>query len=101
MQSVFKFSDVLFALSQMDLPMDEALGQVDIFVRSSGQADLWSDVSSRIRLWVRLTFGYAMGQADLWSDVLPRIRQVEILGRLWVRLVFGQIYPPGAGFGSG
>ena len=32
-------------LSQMDHPIDEALGQVDIFVRSLGQADLWSDVS--------------------------------------------------------
>ena len=31
-------------LGQMDPPIDEASGQVDIFVRSLGQADLWSDV---------------------------------------------------------
>ena len=30
-------------LGQM-APIDEALGQIDIFVRSLGQADLWSDV---------------------------------------------------------
>ena len=79
-QSVFKFSDVLFALSQMDphswgfrsgwhlwqifrsgwplvrcTPQDQALGQIDIFVRSLGQADLYSDVPP-MRLWVRLIF---------------------------------------------
>ena len=44
-------------------PREEALGQADIFVRSSGQADLWSDVPpTRDILWpsvttlVRLTF---------------------------------------------
>ena len=31
-------------LSQMDPPVNEAMGQVDIFVRSLGQADLLSDV---------------------------------------------------------
>ena len=31
-------------LSQTDSPIDEALGQVDIFLRSLGQADLWSDI---------------------------------------------------------
>ena len=36
MQSVFKFSDVLFALSQMDPPIVEASGQVDILT------DFWS-----------------------------------------------------------
>ena len=41
---VFKFSDILFALKSDGPPVDEALGQVDIFVRFLGQADLWSDV---------------------------------------------------------
>ena len=40
-QSVSKFWDVLFALSQMDPHKDEASGQVGIFDRSLGQADLW------------------------------------------------------------
>ena len=80
MQCVLKFSDVLFALSQMDTPIDEALGQVVIFVRSLGQADLWSDVPPSHRgIWwprvvlhqVSLTFGQPLGQADLWSDVPP------------------------------
>ena len=57
--------------SQMDPPVDEALGQVDIFVRSSGQTDLWSDVPHRIRIEVRLTFGHTLGQTDLWSDIPP------------------------------
>ena len=75
-------------------PQDQALGQVDIFVRSSGQADLWSDVPFRIRLWFRLTFGQiypqdqalgqvmfgqSLGQADLWSDEPP---QDQALGQI-------------------
>ena len=45
-QSVLKFSDVPFALkSDGPPPVDEALGQVDFFVRSLGQTDLWSDLS--------------------------------------------------------
>ena len=44
MQSVFQFSDALFVLRQMDPPIDEALGQVGMFVTSLDQADLWSDV---------------------------------------------------------
>ena len=44
MQSLFKFLDVLFALKSDGPLIDEALGQVDIFVRSLDQADLWSDV---------------------------------------------------------
>ena len=48
MHRVFKFSDNLSALSQMDSHADEALGQVDIFVRSSSQADLWSDVAIQV-----------------------------------------------------
>ena len=39
MHSVFKFSDFLFALKSDGPPIDEALGQNDIFVRSVGQAD--------------------------------------------------------------
>ena len=42
-------------------PQDEALGQVDI----------WSDVPTRMRLQVRLTFGQASGEADIWSDIPP------------------------------
>ena len=57
------------------------MGQVDIFVRTSGQADLWSDVPipPQDQALVRLTF----------------------LSDLWVRLTFGQTYAPGPGFGSG
>ena len=59
-------------------PQDQAMGQVDIFVRSSGQADFWSDTPHKIRLRARLTF----------------------LSDLQVRLTFGQMYPPGSGFRS-
>ena len=122
MQSVFKFSDVLFALSQMDHPVYEGLGQVDIFVRSLGQADLCSDIPPRIRLpvrltflsdvWVMLTFGqmYSQGlglQSDWnfcqtfrsgWLVVrcTPQIRfwvRLTFLSDLWVRMIFGQMYP--------
>ena len=93
MHSVFKFSDNLSALSQMD-PTDETSGHVEIFVISSGQVDLWSDVPpvsdilwpSVLLLWDRLTFGQiypqdvASGQVDIWSG-------------LQVRLTFGQMYP--------
>ena len=44
MQIMFKFSDVVFALKLDGPPVDEAFGQVDIFFRSLGQADLWSDI---------------------------------------------------------
>ena len=53
-------------------PVGEALGQVDIFVRFLGQADLWSDVlpvgdaSCQVDIFVR-----SLGQTDLWSDVPP------------------------------
>ena len=65
MQSVFKFSDVHLHLSQRDPHIDEALGQVDFFVRSLGQADLWSDITPSRGIWwpgvvfhqVSLTFG--------------------------------------------
>ena len=63
MQSVFKFSDVLFTLSQMDPPVVEVSGHIDIFVRSLGQDDLWSDgPPARDLLWPRLEL--------LWQDVL-------------------------------
>ena len=81
-------------LVRWTLPIGEALGQVDFFVRSLGQADLWSDVpQGRDILWpsvlllqsgwllVRCTpqgWGFGSGwhlvrldQADLWSDVPP------------------------------
>ena len=77
MQSVSKFSDVLFALKPVGPPVDEALGQVDIFVRSLGQANLWSDIPPSRSIWwprvvlcqVSLTFGQPLGQVDLWSNV--------------------------------
>ena len=92
---------VCYYFSQVDLwsdlpPLGEALGQVDIFVRSSGQVGMWSDVPPGQRHLVakcvtslfRLVFGQmdppvgeasgevdffvrSLGQADLWSDVPP------------------------------
>ena len=69
-------------------------GQVDIFVRSLGQADLWSDVSpSSNILWpslkllcVRLTCG----------QMYPPCSNIswQSLELLKVRLTFGQMYPP-------
>ena len=73
MQSVFKFSVVLFALKSDAPTIDEASDQVDIFVRSLGQADLWSDIPP--------------GRNILW----PRVVLLQ------VRLNFGQIYAPGRG----
>ena len=49
-------------------PVDEALGQVDIFVRALDQADLWSDVPPQRHL---VTKSGTLGQTDLWSDVPP------------------------------
>ena len=79
------------------LPIVEASGQVDIFDRFLGQADLWKDVppiseaSGQAEIFDR-----SSGQTDLWSDV-PAVSevlsQVDILSDLWVRLTFGQIYP--------
>ena len=48
MQSVLKFSDVLFALKSDVPPIDEALGQVDFFAS----------------LWFRLTFGEMYPQVE-------------------------------------
>ena len=72
-------------LSQMDPPVDEALGKIDIFSE----------------IWVRLTFGQMyppveassgqldiwqpLDQADLWSDV-PLSRGIE-----WSRVVLLQV----------
>ena len=80
-------------------PQDEASGQVDIFVRSSGQVDLWLDVPpigealGHVDIFVR-----SLGQADFWSDVPPpgeALGQVDLWSdvprmRFWVRLTFGQ-----------
>ena len=63
--------------SQMETPVDETLGQVDIFLRSLSQADIWSDVPPGrgiywprvVLLQVSLTFGQPLGQSDLSSDV--------------------------------
>ena len=78
-------------------PISEASGQVDIFFRSSGQADLWSDIHPAVRLQVTLIFFRSLGQADLWSDVPPGSEasgQVDIFSDHWVRLTFGQMYCP-------
>ena len=58
MQCVFKISDVLFALNQMDPPIVEASAKVDIFDKCLGQADLWSDEPP---------IGEALGQVDILS----------------------------------
>ena len=87
MQSVFKLSDNLSALSQMDPPIDEAFGH------TLGQADLWSDVPHQIRLPVRLTFGQTLGLADLFSDVPPIEVRLTFLLDLQVRLTFTWMYP--------
>ena len=60
MESVFKFSDVLFAPKSDGPPVVEV----------SGQADLWSDVPPWYR-HLMAKFGTTSGQADHWSDVLP------------------------------
>ena len=75
MQSVFKFSDVLFALKSDVSPIETFSGQ-DWY---SGLVDLSSDVPpSRGIYWPRVvllqvsfTFRQPLGQADLWSDVSP------------------------------
>ena len=86
MQCALKFSDVLFALSQMDPPIGEALGQVNIFVRSLGQADLWSDVPPVGEALHQVdSFVRSLSQADLWSDVPPPpISEASGQGDLWL-----------------
>ena len=94
MQSAFKFSDVLFVHSQMEPPIVEASGQIDIFGRSLGQADLLSDNPLYVRLWVRMTFSQALGQTDLWSDIPSKQRNlVAKCVTTLVRLTSGQMYP--------
>ena len=69
-------------------PIGEALGQVDIFVRSLGQTDLWSDVppigeaSGQIVIFVR-----CLGQADLWSEVPPERYLVSEYGMKLQRIM--------------
>ena len=65
-------------------PQDQALGQVDIWAdfRSGWHLGrLWVRCTPRIRLWVRLTFGWTRSGWPL-IRCTPRIR-------LWVRLTFG------------
>ena len=89
----------------MNPPIGEASGQVDMFVRSLGQADHWSDVPnspiSEVSVEVDM-FVRSLGQTDLWSDVPPWMR-------LQIRLTFchtlGQadfceMYPLGEAFGQ-
>ena len=44
------------------------LGQIDIFVRSSGQADLWSDGPPQAKTHCGQVCYYC-SQVDLWSDI--------------------------------
>ena len=109
MQSVFKFSDVLFALKSDGGPTDVALDQVDIFLRSLDQADLWSDVppivASSAQEWyyfraawhlvslcIRLIFGqmYPLVEATSGQDWYY-LRSAWHFVSLWVWLTFGQI----------
>ena len=77
------------------------------FVRSLGQAGLWSDVPPsrgiwwpRVVLhWVSLTFGHPFGQ--MYPLVVASsgqewyyVRSAGHLVNLWVRLTFGQMYLP-------
>ena len=70
MQSVLKFSDVLFALKSDAPPVVEVSGQIDISVRCVGQADLWSDIN--------------LSRGIKW----PSLELCQ------VRPIFGQTYPP-------
>ena len=51
-------------------PIVEDSSQIDIFVRSLGWADLWSDIPPWWR-HLMATFGTTSGQAELWSDIPP------------------------------
>ena len=72
MQSVFKFSDVLFALKSHGPPWYWHL--VAKTSTNLGQADLWSDVPPGRGIWgqrpvlhqVSLTFCQPLGQVDLF-----------------------------------
>ena len=79
LRSVFKTSDNLSALRQMDLYPRMRLWVRLTFGQTSGQFDIWSDVPSRMRLQVRLIFGQTSG----WSDVPLQMRHQ-------VRLTSGQ-----------
>ena len=50
-------------------PVGKALGQVDFFVRSLGQADLWSDGPLVVTSYSQVC-SY-LSQVDLWSDIPP------------------------------
>ena len=92
----------------MDPSIVEASGQADIFSKSLGQANFWSDgpptgePSDQIDIFVR-----SLGQLDLWSDGPPAGRDIlwpSVLllwsgwslvthtpkVRLWVKLTFNQ-----------
>ena len=91
MQSVFKFSDNLSALNQMD-PCRWGFRPGWLFVRYSGQLDLSSDIPPQDELWVRMTFVqmYPPGRDILWASIIW----------LQIRLTFGETYPRW-GFRSG
>ena len=72
-------------------PIGKASGQVDIFVRSLGQADLWSDGPPMAETSCGKVC-YYFSQVDLLSDVPPTLRlwvRLTFLSNLWVRLTFG------------
>ena len=71
MQSVFKFSDVLFALKSDGPPFVEA-SQVSLTVgQPLGQTDIQADIPPVEALQVSLTFGQPLGQADIQANVHP------------------------------
>ena len=78
-----------------------------IFGQISGQVELWSDVPPRMRPWVKMKFGQNLGQVDLCFRCSATSRDLVAkcdsrlnfksglhLVRIWVRLYFGQMYPP-------
>ena len=77
---------VRLTFGQMYPLADEALGHVDIFVRSLSQVDFWSDVPPRQR-HLMAKCDTTLGQVNIWSD-------------LWVRMTFCQIYTHRWGFRS-
>ena len=84
MQSVFKFSDVLFALKWDRPPIDEALGQVDIYCQIFGSG--WH--------LVRCTPLVEASGGQEWYLVRsswPELRSTPNRGIWWPRMVLCQV----------
>ena len=104
MQSVFKFSDVIFALKSDGPPIGETLGQVDIFCQIFGSD--WPLVrhtkppveASSNQEWYCIGSGWLLvrytplleaSSCQKWYYV----RSGWHLLHLWIRLTLGQMYP--------